>query len=367
MEKARISGIQLYLLMLGFLIGSTVIIDPISSAKRDGWLAILIGGTCGALLIGIYTAIAMLNPSKTLVEILRDRFGKYLGNAVAILYIWYFIHLASLVFRDFGEFITTVSFPETPMIVVIGLFALLLVYEINSGVEVMGRLGELFVPIIPVVVLIVCLSLITTRDFTAFLPILENGMGPVLNAAFAFITFPLGETVVFLMLFPHLNKGSNLKKVAAISIVTKLTFSFLIFFRDLFVLGAELKYQGTFTPHLTSMLIPHWNVEPLIDINLLIGGGIKISVCLYAAVKALCQVTGIDDYRKLTAAVAIFTVMLSIWVHESVVDLLSWTERVWAFYSVPFQVIIPVILLVLSLINRSKSLINRPKPSESET
>lgn len=354
MEKARISSIQLFLLLIGFLYGSTVILNSALGAKNDAWLAILLGGVGGALLIGIYVSIALLNPSKTLVEILRDRFGKFIGNAVAILYIWYFIHLAALVFRNFGEFIATVTFPETPMVVVIGIFAVILVYAINSGVEVIGRLSELFVPVLPVVVLIISLSLITTHDFTAFLPMLENGMAPVLNAAFGFIAFPFGETVAFLMLFPHLNKKGSLKKIAALSVLFLVVLSLLLFFRDIIVLGSNLMQQATFVPHLTALLILGQNVEPLVDINLLIGGGVKISVCIYAAAKALSQVAGIGDYRKLTVAITTFCVVLSIWVYENVLEMFSWAGKLWLYYSIPFQMVIPLLLLFLSLRKRNE-------------
>ena len=67
----------------------------------------------------LYVKIALLNPSKTLVEILKERMGKVVGNILAVFYIWYFIHIASMVFRDFGEFITAMTFPETPMGVII--------------------------------------------------------------------------------------------------------------------------------------------------------------------------------------------------------------------------------------------------------
>ncbi|MBA1335537.1 MAG: hypothetical protein HPY66_1162 [Firmicutes bacterium] len=354
MEKARISSIQLFLLLTGFLYGSTVIINPALGAKNDAWLAIILGGVGGALLMGVYVSIALLNPSRTLVEILRDRSGKFVGNAVSILYIWYFVHLASLVFRNFGEFMVTVTFPETPMIIVIGIFAVILVYAVNSGVEVMGRLSELFMPVVPVVVLIISLSLITTRDFTAFLPVLENGMAPVLKAAFGFITFPFGETIAFLMLFPHLNQKGNLKKIAALSALFLVVLCLVIFMRDISVLGSGLMQQATFIPHLTSLLIPGLNVEPLVDINLLIGGGTKISVCIYAAVKALSQVSGIGDYRKLTTAITTFCVVLSIWVYENVLEMLSWAEKVWPYYSIPFQMVIPLILLFLSFKKRVK-------------
>ena len=68
---------------------------------------------------------------------MKEKMGKVLGSIIAVLYIWYFIHLASLVFRDFGEFICTVTFPETPMTVLISIFALGVVYGVNGGVEVM--------------------------------------------------------------------------------------------------------------------------------------------------------------------------------------------------------------------------------------
>jgi len=354
-EKARISSIQLFLLITGFLFGSTVIIDPALSAKNDAWLATLLGGLGGTILIGIYAAIALLNPSKTLVEILRDRFGKFIGDAIAILYIWYFIHIASLVFRNFGEFICTITFPETPMIVISGFFAVILVYAVNSGIEVLGRLSELFVPVIHVISLIISLSLITTHDFTAFLPVLENGMAPVLNAAFGYITFPFGETVAFLMAFPHLNKKGNLKKIAVFSSLFMTVYSFLFVYRYISVLGGDLMSQSTYASHLTSLLIPGLNVEPLIDINLLIGGGVKISVCIYAAAKALSQVAGIGDYRKLTGAITTFCVVLSIWVYENVLEMFNWAEKVWPYYSIPFQIVIPLLLLFLSLRKSRKS------------
>lgn len=354
MEKARISSIQLFLLLSGFLFGSTVILAPAQGAKNDAWLAILIGGAGGALLMGVYAAIASLNPSKTLVDILKERMGKVVGNIFAVLYIWYFIHLASLVLRDFGEFICTVTFPETPMVVVIGLFAVILVYAINSGIEVIGRLSELLVPVIPLVVLIISLSLITVHDFTAFLPILENGMTPVLKAAFGFITFPFGETVAFLMLFPHLNKKEKLKKVVFASAAVSILLGIILFFRDIFVLGSDLMARSAFIPHLTSLLIPGLNVEPLVDINLLIGGGIKISVCIYASVRALSQLAGIDNYRKLTGAISTFCVVLSVWEYENVLEMFSWAEKVWPYYSIPFQIVVPLLLLLLSLRKKSK-------------
>lgn len=354
MEKTQISWIQLFLLLSGFHIGSTVLLSPSAGAGRDAWLAMILGGAGGTLLMWSYAVLSMLNPSKTLVEILRERMGKIVGTILSFLYVWYFIHLASLVFRDFGEFLCTTTYLETPMVVVIGLFAVVLLYTVNSGIEVLGRLSELLVPVIPVAISIISFSLFTINDFTAVLPILENGLMPVLKGAFGAITFPYGETVAFLMLFPHLNRKDKLKKTVVISAVLSTLLGLLVFFRDLFVIGGDLIGRSTFIPHLTSLLIPEFNVEPLLDINLLIGGGIKISVCVYAAAKALCQITGVQDYRGFTRAVLTFAVVLAIWAYDSVLELFAWTQKVYGFYVIPFQVLIPLLLLLLSLIRKGK-------------
>ncbi|MGI6585432.1 MAG: GerAB/ArcD/ProY family transporter [Lutisporaceae bacterium] len=354
MEKARISSIQMFLLLSGFLFGDTMLLTPPHGAKNDAWLAMLLGGAGGALLMWVYAAIALLNPSKTLVDILKEKLGKVAGNIFAVLYTWHFIHLASLMLRGFGEFICTVTFPETPMVVIIGLFVVVIAYVVNSGIEVIGRLNELLVPLIPLVVLIISLSLITVHDFTAFLPILENGMTPVLNAAFSYLTFPFGETVAFLMLFPHINKKEKLKKVVLLSAAVSILLGIILFFRDISVLRSDLMARAAYIPHSISLLIPGFNVEPLVDINLLIGGGVKISVCIYAAVRALIQIAGIGDHRKLTGAISTFCVVLSIWEFKNVLELFNWAIKVWPYYSIPFQIVIPLLLLLLSLREKSK-------------
>lgn len=365
MEKTRISSIQLFLLISGYYFGSAVILSPARSAGRDTWLAILLGGAGGILLMWVYVMIALLNPSKTLVDILREKLGNVFGTIVSALYIWYFVHLAALVFRDFGEFICTTTFPETPMIVVVGLLAVVMLYAVNSGIEVLARLSELLVPVIPVIVLIISFSLLTSHDFTAFLPVLENGWAPVLNAAFGCITFPFGEAVVFLMLFPHLNRQENLKKVSLGATAIIMALGIFIFFRDVAVLGSDLMARTTFIPHLSSLLIPEFNVEPLVDVNLLIGGGIKISVCIFAAAEALCKIAGIDDYRTLTGAITTFCVVLSVWAYSNVLEIFDWLERVWSWYSVPVQIIIPLLLLILSLPGKNK-LSEKNKPSKTD-
>jgi len=355
MEKARISGLQLFMLMTGFLLGNRLIINPATEAKNDGWIAILISGAGGAILLTLYTSISLLNPSRTLVDILRHQFGKSLGNIIALFYIWYFIHLASLVFRNFGSFLVTTTYPRTPMEIIIAFFALTIIYAVNSGIEVMGRLSEILVPIVPVSSIIIGLSVVTTHDFTAFLPVLENGIKPVIKASLNLLSFPFGEAIVFLTIFPYLNKKKSLKKITALSVLLVTGLFLYIFFRNIIVLESNFIDQATFVPHVTSVLFPGINLEPLFDVIMIIGGGIKIISTIYAAVMNLNQLIGAANYRKFTTCIVMFSVVLSIWVYENIFEVFHWAGNIWFYYSIPFQIVIPVILLILSLVKKGRS------------
>jgi spore germination protein KB len=218
----------------------------------------------------------------------------------------------------------------------------------------MGRISEILVPFIPFLSTIIGASIVTTHDFTAFLPVLENGIKPVIKESLNLLTFPFGEAVVFLTIFPYLNNKRHLKKITTLSTLLVTVLFLYIFFRNIIILESHFLEQATFVPHLTSVLFPGINLEQLFDVIMIIGGGIKITCAIYAAVISLSQLTGAKDYRIFTSCIVAFSVILSLWIHENIFELFSWTGNVWAYYSIPFQVVIPFILLLFSLFKKDK-------------
>jgi spore germination protein KB len=248
-KDTKISSLQLFLSMAGYIFGSTSIMNSAFSVGADAWLAFLMGWIGGFGIMSLYVMLFKLNPSQTLIEMLQNNFGKLLGNIIAVLYIWYFIHLSALVYRNFGEFIITVTYPETPMIVIIAFLASLAAYSTKSGFEVGARIAELLVLIIPIVVALVFFSFNTSSDFTAMLPVLENGLAPVMKTAFSILTFPFGEAVAFLMIYPFLNKYKNISKVSYLAVAVSGGLLLIALTRDLIVLGPDLITEISYPVH----------------------------------------------------------------------------------------------------------------------
>lgn len=355
MKEVRLSATQLFFLIVGFIIGSSAIINSAQDG-RDSWIVYLIGWAGGGGLIFIYATIAHLNPGKTLVEILKAAFGRVIGTILSLLYIWYFIHLAALVTRNFGFFLVTTTYERTPEIFMVSWLLLLAIYTLKKGLHVLGRSSELFTPMLIVSILIICLALSGRYDPSVLLPLLENGLLHSIKHSFAVMAFPFGEMIVFMMLFSALDNKKSLRKTSLLAVGAGGFFLFLALMRDLLVLGPEMISRLYFPPAVSSELIPVLNLDPLIGINLLIAGGIKICVCFYAAIKAIAQIFNLDSYKPLVIPVGILIVSVAMWLYEDIFQMLYWAKEIYLYYAIPFQFIIPVVVLGISLYKRHKKM-----------
>ncbi|SCY32014.1 GerAB/ArcD/ProY family transporter [Alkaliphilus peptidifermentans] len=347
-KKAQISSTQLSILMIGFILGSTIIIVPGSNAMQDAWIAYLAAWIGGFLLFSCYYLLYKKFPQKTLVEINHILLGKWLGTIVNILYIWYFIHLASLVLRNFGEYTLTVTLPETPLWFIMACYVFVTGYSVRSGLEVTARTAELIIPFIFIFQVGIFLILLPYFDISNLKPILAEGLQPVLMASFSVLTFPFGETIILLMILPYLHSSGSVKKTYIFSFLLAGSILLMGIIRDLSVLGADEIARTLFPPHYTIQQIPDLNIDALIGVFFFISGGTKICICYLAATIGIAQLTNSHDHRPFVIPVGIILLGLCIWIYESAPQMLNWAIEIWPLYSIPFQIVIPLMLLIIS-------------------
>ncbi|MGM0879360.1 MAG: GerAB/ArcD/ProY family transporter, partial [Bacillota bacterium] len=124
MEKAKISVIQLFVIMFLFELGSALVVSYGVTAKKDAWLAILLGMCGGIVLFFIYYFLFRQYPNLPLTGYARKIFGKYLGWVIGLLYVVYFLYEAARNLRDFGDLLLTSTMPKTPLLAINILFVL---------------------------------------------------------------------------------------------------------------------------------------------------------------------------------------------------------------------------------------------------
>lgn len=362
MEKAKISAYQLFVLIFLFEMGSALLVPLAGEAKQAAWLVILIAMIGGFLLFFIYYGLFQYYPDQLLTEFVKQILGNFLGRIVAFLYILYFIYLSARVLRDFGDTLLTFAYPHIPLFFANAVFISVVVYTVRKGIEVLARTGELFfvlenLLILTFMLLIVASGLIHINNLK---PVFEFGGAEIMKMGLTkTVFFPFGEVIVFLMIFPYMKEPQRLKKIGIGSLAAGGIFLSLIMAVNVAVLGVDLTTRSQY-PLLT--LIQSIEVAGFLErldvyflFLLMIGGFIKISVFTYVAVTGTANVFNVKKPSILAYPVGMIILLISIIIAS------SYTEHIYEglgavphYIHLPFQVIIPLLLLIIAFFKNRK-------------
>jgi len=359
-EKINITSFQLFVLIILFQLGSAIVIAPGIEAKQDAWIAILLGLSVGVLLFLIYNYLFRQFPDLTLIEYLPKILGKYLGWFVGFLYSLYFLYIGIRVLRDFGDLLVTAILTETPLFIINLLMVLAIIYVVYLGIEVLARTGEFYFFILMIIGFVVNVLFLVSGEIEInhLLPVLGDGWGPVLRATFpTLVTFPFGEVIVFTMLLPLLKNKKTALKVGLIGLIFSGVLIAFATMMNIVILGVNIVERATF-PLLSAIgkiQIGDFleRLDALAVISLIVGMFFKIAIFLYAGVFGASILFKVNEYQKVLLPLSIIVLITSIGMAETVSDHLEIGLEVVPFYlHLPFQVYIPVLLVIITFIRK---------------
>jgi spore germination protein KB len=351
MPKEIITEKQAIATTILFISGSSLVLGTAVGAKQDVWLAIIIAILFSFPAILVYARILSLFRGKDLFDILQALFGKILGRVISVIYILYSFHLGALVLRNFGEFIGVVGLESTPMIVPMISLILLCIWAVREGPELLGRWGEFFLIILVLLLVSTIFLAIPEMRLDILKPVLYDGLTPVLTGGFSTFAFPFAETVVLTMTISSLQKGKSYYKVYMLGLLIGGTILFLASSRNLLVLGPDIIAIVNFPSYTAVSRINIGDflqrIEIIVSIGLLIGGFVKISVCLLAASKGVAKIFGFSDYKFLITPIGLLMFNLAYILYRNIMEMRRWAFEVYQYYAFPFQVILPLLILVV--------------------
>ncbi len=358
MNREIISSRQGIVLMMLFLFGSTFVVGAGGEAKKDMWLAILLAMIAVMPMGLIYASLISRFPGKDLYDILILTFGKAIGKIIILLYTCYALHLGGLVLYNFNEFISNVGLGGTPRIVPSGIIILLCAWIIKQGIEGLGRWGEIFLPILLFIIFMALILSIPNLKAGNILPVLEDGIMPVIKGTVATFSFPMAETVLFTLVLSSLKSAKDAYRTYILAIIFAGSVILLSAVRNTMVLGTyllSLNYYPTFVA-VARINIGNFlqRLESAVAINFLITGFVKISICLLAASKGISKIFNFEDYRFIVIPTALIILNFSFIVTEDPMGLRKWNQQVYPYYAGIFQVILPIIIFICSKLRYGK-------------
>jgi spore germination protein len=171
-------GIFSYPRMLAELVGN------------DGWFVVLLASIISYIMLVAILKIVKANGFNHFSSIMRERFGRVIGDFVMIVFAVYHLLGISLGMRAFVEVIKMHLLEKTPTEFLLALTILLGIYLIRGGLRSVVKFNEVAFGVMFIPMFIVLIFLFNITDFTNLLPVLRNEpvnyLKAVANSSFTF-------------------------------------------------------------------------------------------------------------------------------------------------------------------------------------
>lgn len=344
--------------MLLIELGTAYTVDIAKDSGKDSWITLLLGIILGIILYSVYIALFRYYPNKPLTLYVQDIWGKYIGWIVGLLYVVYFIYEASRTLRYYEELLAISTFPNTT-ILSLGLCMIICISYITTK-EINSYARASFIAI---TVVIISLCLIYFLEFISGLihlsqvrPVLEHGWKPVLENLFPYtLCTPFGEMIIFTMILPFLDQKEKAYKVGILALIVSGMFLAITTLIHFSILGADVSnhtaFPGLVAIYMVNIAYIITRIAGLLITTLVILGVFKITLFFYCAMLGISHLFKNVNEKSFILPLALLIVYLSITMAWNYNEHLYEEKMVIVYYlHVPFQIVIPILLLLTAYI-----------------
>jgi spore germination protein KB len=358
-QQERISAFQFFILVYLFVIGSSVLYIPtalVASAKEDAWIVAIIGGILGVGISLFYMKLANHLQGKNMVQMYDSVFGVFIGKTLTLLFFYFCLILASMILRGIGDFMVTQVMSDTPVEVIMGGFVLIIVWAQKYGIEVFARTAEIFFPWTIFLFFLGVFLLLPEVKFERLLPLLDNGVKPLMSATVSYLGFPYFECVLLLMVVPYLRQSQFGKKSWALGTMAGALILFIPVILSIMVLGPELTANQSYVTYILAkkMTIPRVieRMEVIIAIFWIFTIFYKLLICFFCLTKSLGSFLKIENDNILTYPLGMLVIATAIIIGDNVVILNNFSNRIWPIFAFQMGIVLPAIIFITHTVKK---------------
>lgn len=197
--------IMLFMLTIGITNHVTVIPLLLSAAGRDAWLSVLIGSIPVA---GWACLLAFINTQlgqESLHHWIKRTQSKWVSNLLLgpIVFALYMMALVHLI--DTQTWTTVNYLPRTPEWFTALVLIIFCVIAANGGIAPLGITSGILLPIVSLLGFFIAFGNIPRKDYSLLLPVLQNGIEPVIHGM-VYVGGGFSELIIVLLLQHHIRK-----------------------------------------------------------------------------------------------------------------------------------------------------------------
>lgn len=354
LNNDKITPKQMSTIIISTLIGIGILSLPrgvVEEAGPDGWLLIILGAI-GALGVSfIMIRLGALFPGQTAVEYSQTLLSMPVGIVVSFGFALYFIFFSAFEARVFAEILKQFLLYKTPTEVIVITMLLTSAYLVRCGIEVIGRVAEIVVPLILFPYIIVVLPIIPNMDLTNFLPFMKTPPLRILLGTTTVVTAYLGfETI--LLFYPFINKPRYTARAMFTGITTVMVFYLFTTVVNIAVFGvSEIKHliwpaftllrivdiPGAFVQNVHGVMMAIWVVSIFFT----------LSVFYFSGTLIVSKIIRVKDHSFLVLPLVSVIYFLAL-IPDNIAQVYDQLDALSMYLGIPYGFVIPIILFVIA-------------------
>ncbi len=357
LEKGSISPRQTGQLLFMTTIATLIFFAPsmiVSLAGNDAWLAALVGPMFALITLLLITWLGRKHPGLTIFQYSEVILGRWLGKAVALIYVWGFLHIGAMAVREFGDFMTTSFMSDTPISVFNFSMILLCAWSVMVGLEVIARMSEFIIILVISFLLFIFLFSLPNWELGYLLPFFSRGAMPVLEAALIPASWH-GNIIVLAVILPFMTRPSRAFLAGTTAVFASAALLTLGVIGAIAVFGPELSSSFLFPIHHFAQTINIGEIitrfESVVMTIWMAGIFIKTSVFYFCAALGLAQALNLKEVRPVILPLGILLGTLSISLFPDVTTLVTFLKETRPYYTISLYFLgLPLLLFSVTLV-----------------
>ena len=276
------------------------------------------------------------------------------GQNHRVFYFLFAIWLSSAVVLTFSNYSNSVSYPETSILFLSICYMLIIAFAVKIGLEAMGRISEVLIVLAILITAVTLFSLLSNFHPDAFLPMFKDGLiKPAASGLMAGL-LPFAEVFLALNIMPNLNDKKKTAKSLYLAVLVAGGFMYLFTMRNISVLGVSVTARNVFPSEKVFKLMPGLDIIPLLDINVIVFGILKVAVALYVQAKILGDIFGLKEFKIFVLPLAALNIIISTMLSHDFISQLYVAKNIVPLMYIPVLVVIPLAMLIITLLKKGK-------------
>lgn len=349
-DPGRISAAQFGAIVFAQMLGAGVVWLPgplAALAGQDAWLAVLVGGGMGFLVLGILLALLGLSPGSGPFAIYEQVWGPWFGRFAGALTAGYILLLNGVILFALGQFLTSTLLPETPDIVLVALMLLVILASERNGTEIKARWAGLVWPIALVTALVILALLLPQADPDRLQPVLENGWAPLIRGGTLFLSVTFAEVIVSLQYVAAVRDREKVARYLVLGTQGPMLLYALLTGFGVMILGPRLLAILNYPVHTLAQMVRVGDflerLEILVSAVWLLLIGSQLGAGFYSASSGLAQMLRLSEFTSLLPPVVALSTALGYSMFEDQLSYQTFNLQVWPGFALTLGVLLPAL------------------------